>query len=95
MIPRHPSQLYEAILEGIILFSILITVVLKKNIRIGLCSSLFMILYGMFRVIAEQFREPDVQIGYLFNLISMGSLLSFIMILGGLFIFIKIKNNEI
>jgi len=95
MIPRHPSQLYEAILEGVILFSILITVVLKKNIRIGLCSSLFMILYGMFRVIAEQFREPDVQIGYLFNLISMGSLLSFIMILGGLFIFIKIKNNEI
>ena len=46
MLARHPSQIYEALLEGIILFSILITVIFKKNIRIGLCSSLFMILYG-------------------------------------------------
>ena len=95
MVPRHPSQLYEAFLEGVILFLILITLILKKNIRIGLCSSLFMILYGLFRIIAEHFREPDVQIGYLFNLFSMGSLLSFIMILVGLFIFIKTKKNEI
>tara|TARA_B110000967_G_scaffold191153_1_gene216536 strand:- start:70 stop:864 length:795 start_codon:yes stop_codon:yes gene_type:complete len=95
MVPRHPSQLYEAIMEGIVLFSILITVILKKNIKIGMCSGLFMILYGIFRIFAEQFREPDVQMGYMFNLFSMGTILSFFMILSGLFIFIKIKNNEI
>ena len=95
MTPRHPSQLYEAILEGIILFSILLPVVFKKNIRVGVCSGLFMILYGVFRILTEQFREPDVQVGYIFNLFSMGSILSFMMILAGLFIFIKVKNNEI
>ena len=93
-IPRHPSQLYEALLEGVVLFSILIIFSFKKNIKIGLCSSIFMILYGVFRVISEQFREPDIQIGYLFNLFSMGSFLSFLMILIGLFIFMKKKENE-
>jgi len=92
MLPRHPSQLYEAALEGIVLFTILIIVILKKNIKIGMCSSLFMVLYGFFRIIAEQFREPDLQIGYLFNLFSMGSILSFAMMLIGLLIFFK--NNE-
>ena len=95
MLARHPSQIYEALLEGIILFSILITVIFKNNIRIGLCSSLFMILYGFFRIFVEQFREPDPQIGYLFNLFSMGSVLSFIMILGGVFVYIKIRDNGI
>jgi len=95
MLSRHPSQLYEAVLEGAVLFSILITIIFKKNIKIGMCSSLFMIFYGLFRILAEQFREPDLQIGYLFNLFSMGSILSFSMILAGLFIFAKIKKNEI
>ena len=53
-----------------------------------------MILYGLFRIISEQFREPDSQVGYLFNLFSMGSILSFFMILVGLFILKKAKNNE-
>ena len=92
MLPRHPTQLYEAALEGIVLFAILIIVIFKKNIKIGMCSSLFMVLYGFFRIIAEQFREPDVQIGYLFNLFSMGSILSFAMMLIGLLSFFK--NNE-
>ena len=94
MVPRHPSQLYEAFLEGVVLFSILITIIFKNNIKIGTCSGFFMILYGSFRILSEQFREPDMQIGYLFNLFSMGSVLSFIMILSGIFIFIKIRNNE-
>jgi len=59
-----------------------------------MCSSLFLTLYGVFRIFAEQFREPDVQIGYLFNMFSMGSILSFAMILAGLFIFVILKNNE-
>ena len=92
MIPRHPSQIYEAFLEGIVLFFILISITFKKNIRIGVCSGLFMILYGFFRILAEQFREPDIQIGYFFNLFSMGSALSFVMILSGVFIFLQIKK---
>jgi phosphatidylglycerol:prolipoprotein diacylglycerol transferase len=95
MLARHPSQIYEALLEGIVLFSILISVIFKEKIKIGLCSSLFMILYGSFRIFAEQFREPDVQIGYFFNLFSMGSILSFIMILVGIFTFMKISDNDI
>jgi len=93
-IPRHPSQLYEAALEGIMLFVILITLIYKKSIRTGVVSALFMIFYGFFRIASEQFREPDAQIGYLFSLFSMGSILSFFMILAGLIILKKAKNNE-
>ena len=94
LIPRHPSQLYEAFLEGIVLFLILINIILRKNTKVGTCSGLFMIFYGLFRILTEQFREPDIQVGYLFGLFSMGSLLSLFMVLIGLFIFFKIKNNE-
>ena len=55
---------------------------------------MFMVLYGLFRIISEQFREPDLQIGYIFDLFSMGALLSSFMILIGLFILGKAKNNE-
>ena len=88
---RHPSQLYEAFLEGLILFVILNFVLLQKNYRIGTCSYLFLIIYGSFRIFAELFREPDVQIGYLFNLFSMGTLLSILMMLAGTIIFFKKK----
>ena len=93
-IPRHPSQLYEAILEGILLFIILMILIYRKSIRTGVVSASFMIFYGFFRVASEQFREPDVQIGYLFDLFSMGSVLSFFMILVGLIILKKANNNE-
>ena len=93
-VPRHPSQLYEAILEGIILFIILISQVYRMSVKTGMVSALFMVFYGLFRIISEQFREPDVHIGYLFGLFSMGSILSFFMILIGLFIFKKAKNDE-
>jgi len=90
-IARHPSQLYEAFLEGLVLFFILNFVLLQENYRIGTCSYLFLIIYGSFRIFAELFREPDVQIGYLFNLLSMGTLLSILMILAGTIIFLKKK----
>jgi phosphatidylglycerol:prolipoprotein diacylglycerol transferase len=93
-IPRHPSQLYEAGLEGALLFIILLNLIYKKLTKIGMVSAMFMILYGLFRIIAEQFREADLQIGYLFDLFSMGTVLSFFMILIGLFILGKAKNNE-
>ena len=93
-IPRHPSQLYEAMLEGLVLFIILISVTYKKETKNGIISALFMILYGFFRIVAEQFREPDLQVGYLFDLFSMGSILSFLMILIGLLVLKKAINDE-
>ena len=93
-IPRHPSQLYEATLEGVVLFIILISLIYKKTTNTGIVSALFMILYGLFRIVCEQFREPDIQVGYLFDLFSMGSILSFFMVVIGLFILKKAKNNE-
>ncbi len=92
MLPRHPSQLYEAFLEGIVLLVILNFLILKKNYKTGMCSYLFLILYGIFRVISEFFREPDSQIGYLFNLFSMGTILSVSMILAGTALFFVIKK---
>jgi phosphatidylglycerol:prolipoprotein diacylglycerol transferase len=92
--PRHPSQLYEAFLEGIILFLIINYVIFKKNYKSGKCSSMFLIYYGVFRIFSELFREPDPQVGYLFNLFSMGTVLSSLMILVGAIIFTNIKKNE-
>ncbi len=89
MLPRHPSQLYEAFLEGFILFIILINLILKENYKTGTCSYLFLIFYGILRIISEFFREPDLQVGYLFNSFSMGSILSFFMIVTGIIIFLK------
>ena len=91
-IPRHPSQLYEAALEGVLLFIILISLIYNKNIKTGYCSGLFLILYGFFRILSEQFREPDENIGYIFDLFSMGSFLSSIMIIAGIIILTKIKK---
>ena len=78
---RHPSQIYEAILEGLILFLILTLIYLKKNYKVGMCSYAFLFFYGIFRIISEFFREPDVQLGYLFGSLTMGMLLSALMII--------------
>jgi phosphatidylglycerol---prolipoprotein diacylglyceryl transferase len=93
LLPRHPSQLYEAFLEGLVLFFILNTFILNKNYKVGTCSFLFLIFYGLFRIIAEFFREPDSQIGYLFNLFSMGTILSFLMIFIGIITFLLIRKK--
>ena len=93
LVPRHPSQLYEAILEGLILFVILNIIFLKKKYEIGKCSCLFLIYYGIFRMISEYFREPDIQLGYIYDLASMGSILSFVMFLSGLAMFYAIKKR--
>ena len=91
---RHPSQIYEALLEGITLFIILNFFINRKNIGKGLISSLFLILYGLFRIISELFREPDTHLGYILGSVSMGTLLSGIMIIFGILFFYKIILNE-
>ena len=94
-IPRHPSQLYEAFLEGIVLFLILIFKIFRSKTYTGVCSCLFLIFYGLFRIFSELFREPDIQIGYIYNFLSMGTLLSLIMIVLGAALLIKINKNAI
>ena len=89
---RHPSQIYEAIFEGIILF-ILLNFVFKKLIykSSGSISALFLIFYSLFRFFIEFTREPDVQIGYvLFNL-TFGQVLCFFFFMFGLILFYKKK----
>ena len=91
---RHPSQLYEAIFEGIILFLILIYFRKKGFMKIpGLISSLFLIFYSLFRFVIEFFRVPDEQLGYLYFNLSMGQIISLIFFIAG--IYLMKKNYEI
>lgn len=82
-LPRHPSQLYEAVLEGLLLF-ILLWVVHKMQVRRGVPIFLFIAGYGICRFIVEFYRQPDAHIGYLWNDATMGQLLSIPMIIVGL-----------
>ena len=95
-ISRHPSQIYEAILEGIVLFILINFFALKKQLllRAGYVSGLFLVFYSIARIIGENFREPDKHLGYFFNYFSMGILLSLATFLAGCFIIFLIKNNE-
>ena len=90
---RHPSQLYEAFLEGIVLFVLINFLFLKKNFNYGLISFLFLIFYGIFRIISEFYREPDKHIGYIFDFISLGSLLSVGMMIFAIIFILKINLN--
>jgi phosphatidylglycerol:prolipoprotein diacylglycerol transferase len=84
-LPRHPSQLYEFALEGVVLFALLY-IISRKTQRLGLASGVFLIGYGVFRSIVEFFREPDAHLGLYFSFISKGQILSIPMILAGIFI---------
>ncbi len=91
---RHPSQLYEAILEGLVLFLILLYFRNKGCMKTpGFISGLFLIFYSFFRFIIEFFRVPDEQLGYLFLDLTMGQIISFLFLLIG--IYLTIKKYEI
>ena len=95
-IARHPSQIYEAILEGLVLFILINFLALKKHliIKTGYVSSFFLISYSILRIFSENFREPDQHLGYLFNYFSMGTLLSILTLISGFLIIFFIKKNE-
>ena len=78
-VPRHPSQLYEALLEGVLL-QIVLLVVRFRTRREGAVALAFMAGYAMLRIIGEQFREPDTNIGFWFSTITQGQLLSGLML---------------
>lgn len=92
-LPRHPSQLYEFLLEGIVLFTVLW--IMKDRVRrTGLLTALFVMLYGVFRFFAEFFREPDPQLGFIVGPFTMGQLLSSLMVLaGGALLYLRRKRR--
>jgi phosphatidylglycerol---prolipoprotein diacylglyceryl transferase len=83
-VPRHPSQLYEAALEGLLLLAVLGVLIRCGALkRPGLVSSSFAVGYGVLRIFCEFFREPDAQLGFLWGGLTMGMLLSIPLILAG------------
>lgn len=95
-LPRHPSQLYEACLEGILLFAALNLMWRSKwcRERKGFISGAFLLGYALCRTIVEQFREPDAQLGFLWCGLTMGQLLSIPAFLGGIYLLIRAKSEN-
>ena len=94
---RHPSQLYEALLEGVVLFVILWRLKTEKYRRgwaHGTMLAAFLVFYGFFRIFSEFFRQPDAQIGFLAGFITQGQLLSAVMICAGLILYFNVKNES-
>lgn len=92
---RHPSQLYEALSEGLLLFIIMLIATLKTDkihYRGWLCG-LFLCLYGLFRGIVENFREPDAQIGYIFTYFTLGQILCIPLIMLGTYLIYNSKKT--
>ncbi|MFA5516071.1 MAG: prolipoprotein diacylglyceryl transferase [Desulfuromonadales bacterium] len=81
-LPRHPSQLYEAVLEGLVLF-VFLWVLHQRKVSTGIPFFCFFLLYGVFRFSVEFFRQPDAHLGFLWGGATMGQLLSLPMILFG------------
>jgi phosphatidylglycerol:prolipoprotein diacylglycerol transferase len=88
-LPRHPSQLYEAALEGILLFTVLAVMIRFGALkRPGLILGSFIAIYALARIAGEFFREPDPQLGFLWGGLTMGMLLSVPMIIAGLILIV-------
>jgi len=94
-LPRHPSQLYEAVLEGLVLFTLMAVLSRRDKIRArpGYLSGVFLIGYGLFRSIVENVREPDQQIGFLFGETTMGQLLCLPMMLFGWYLILRSERR--
>ncbi len=94
--PRHPSQLYEAILEGPALFFLLYALIRYGRAleRPGLVSGVFTMGYGLSRIVVEFFRQPDAHLGYLFSGVTMGQLLSLPIFLFGLWLTTKVVRED-
>jgi phosphatidylglycerol:prolipoprotein diacylglycerol transferase len=94
-LPRHPSQLYEAGMEGIFLFTVLAIMIRFGALkRPGMILGAFILIYGLARIASEHFREPDVQLGFLWGGLTMGMLLSIpMLIVGGTLIVLAVRRG--
>ena len=94
-IPRHPSQLYEGLLEGLVLFIIIriATHRFQALAHPGRASGLFALGYGLSRIIVEFFREPDAQLGYFFGFITMGMILSLPLVAVGIWLLLRSRRT--
>jgi phosphatidylglycerol:prolipoprotein diacylglycerol transferase len=93
-VPRHPSQLYEALFEGLILYFILYNIAKRTN-RQGVVSGCFLVGYGVFRFFIEYTREPDAHLQEgLFQYITMGQILCLPMIIGGIYMLHRIHTKK-
>ncbi|MGE5157557.1 MAG: prolipoprotein diacylglyceryl transferase [Gemmatimonas sp.] len=94
-VPRHPSQLYEAGMEGILLFTILAVMIRFGALkRPGLILGSFIALYGVARIVGEHFREPDPQLGFLWGGLTMGMLLSIPMVIAGIVMVVLVLRRS-
>jgi phosphatidylglycerol:prolipoprotein diacylglycerol transferase len=95
--PRHPSQLYEAALEGLVLFLVLryFTHSQHRLRQPGFISAIFAIGYGLARIFSEFFREPDIHIGYLSGGLTMGMLLSLPLVLAGIVLLVVVQRRPV
>ena len=90
-VPRHPSQLYEAALEGLLLGLVMLVLATRERVRArpGLLSGAFFLGYGLARSFAELFREPDAHLGFILGPVTMGQLLCLPLIVAGLFLLVR------
>ena len=96
-LPRHPSQLYQSLLEGALLF-LLLWLVLKYRYQprhwpAGTLLALFLMGYGVMRFLVEFFREPDAHLGFIISVLTMGQLLSLLMIAAGAVIWLAVSQG--
>ena len=91
--PRHPSELYEAFFEGVVLFFILLLLSRKRRPH-GFLMASFLVGYGVFRFFLEFFRQPDPQVGFILGVFTMGQVLCSIMIVAGIGLFYYIRKRK-
>ena len=92
--PRHPSQIYEALLEGLVILLVMLVLARRKRPD-GFMMGAFLVLYGTFRIVVEFFRQPDVQLGFIAgDWLTMGMLLSLPLIAGGVWLIVRSVRRE-
>ena len=92
-LPRHPSQLYEAGLEGVVLFGVMLLLT-RRDRPAGEITGWLLTLYAVFRIFVEFFREPDIQIGFLAGGITMGQVLTIPVLLAGLWLLWRARRER-
>lgn len=95
--PRHPSEIYEALLEGLILFIVMFALSRRQDLRArpGFLTGAFLLGYGIARIIGEFFREPDVFLGFLIGGATMGQILSIPMLIVGVWLILRSRRHRL